>query len=52
MAVGVVALGLIWAACLNAHQKIRRRSGLLYRLFAIIAPWVLVFLCRAKFAKP
>ena len=42
VAVGAVVLGLIWAACLNAHQKIRRQSGLLYRLFAIIAPWVLV----------
>ncbi len=42
VAVGAVVLGLLWAACLNAHQKIRRRSGLLYRLFATIAPWVMV----------
>ena len=42
VAVGAVVLGLIWAWCLNAHQRIRRKSGLLYRLFATIAPWVLV----------
>jgi len=42
VAVGAVVLGLVWAGCLNAHQRIRRRSGLLYRLFATIAPWVLV----------
>lgn len=42
VALGAVGLGLIWTACLNARGRIRRRSGLLYRLFAIIAPWVLV----------
>lgn len=42
VAVGAVLLGLLWTVCLNARQRIRRRSGLLYRLFAIIAPWVLV----------
>src|SRR6266436_318011 len=42
VAVGAIVLGLVWAGCLNAHQRIRRRSGLLYRLFATIAPWVLV----------
>jgi hypothetical protein len=42
VALGAVVLGLIWTACLNARQRIRRRSGVLYRLFAIIAPWVLV----------
>ena len=42
VALGAVVLGLIWTACLNARRRIRRRSGLLYRLFAIIAPWVLV----------
>jgi len=42
VAVGALVLGLLWAACLNAHQRIRRRTGLLYRLFAVIAPWVLV----------
>jgi hypothetical protein len=42
VALGAVVLGLVWAACLNAHQKIKRRSGLVYRLFATIAPWVLV----------
>jgi hypothetical protein len=42
IALGAIVLGLIWTACLNARQRIRRRSGMLYRLFAIIAPWVLV----------
>jgi len=42
VALGAVVLGLIWTACLNARRRIRRRSGMLYRLFAIIAPWVLV----------
>ena len=41
VALGAVTLGLIWTVCLNAQQRIRRRSGMLYRLFAIIAPWVL-----------
>jgi len=42
VAMGAVTLGMVWTMCLNARQRIRRRSGLLYRLFAIIAPWVLV----------
>ena len=42
VALGAVVLGLIWTTCLNARQRIRRRSGMLYRLFAVIAPWVLV----------
>ena len=39
---GGVVLGLVWAFCLNAHQRIRPRSGLLFRLFAVIAPWLFV----------
>jgi hypothetical protein len=39
---GAVVMGLVWAYCLNAHQRIRRRSGLPFRLFATIAPWVFV----------
>jgi hypothetical protein len=42
VAAGAVVLGLVWAYCLNAHQRIRPRSGLLFRLFAVIAPWVFV----------
>jgi len=42
VALGAVLLGLIWTACLNARQRIRRGTGLVYRVFAIIAPWVLV----------
>lgn len=40
--IGAAVLGLIWAYCLNAHQRIRRRSGLLFRLFAVIVPWMFV----------
>jgi hypothetical protein len=39
---GAVVLGLLWASFCNAHQRIRSKSGLLYRLFATIAPWVFV----------
>lgn len=42
IALGAIVLGLVWAWCLNAHQRIRPKSGLLYRLFATIAPWVFV----------
>jgi hypothetical protein len=38
--IGAVVLGLLWAYCLNAHQRIRRGSGLLFRVFAVIAPWM------------
>ena len=41
VAVGAILLGLIWAGCLNAHQRIGRKTGLLFRLFATIAPWML-----------
>jgi hypothetical protein len=42
VALGAVLFGFVWAGCLNAHQRIRPKSGLLFRLFAILAPWVLV----------
>jgi hypothetical protein len=35
-------LGLFWAFCLRARSKIRRRSGLMYRIFAVISPWLFV----------
>ncbi|HTS78803.1 MAG TPA: hypothetical protein VMG40_21505 [Bryobacteraceae bacterium] len=40
--IGAVVLGLVWAYCLNAHQRIRARSGLLFRVFAVIVPWMFV----------
>src|SRR5579864_730554 len=40
VALGAIVLGLVWAGCLNAHQRIRPKSGLVFRLFATIAPWV------------
>ena len=39
VALGAMVLGLVWAGCLNAHQRIRPKSGLVFRLFATIAPW-------------
>ncbi len=42
VALGAIVLGLVWAYCLNAHQRIQPRSRLLFRLFAAIAPWVFV----------
>jgi len=42
VALGALVMGLLWAYCLNAHQRIRSDSGLAFRLFATIAPWVFV----------
>jgi len=42
VALGAAVLGLVWAFCLNAHRRIRPRSGLLFRLFAVIAPSLFV----------
>jgi hypothetical protein len=39
---GGVVLGMVWAYCLNAHQRIRPESGLLFRLFATVSPWLFV----------
>jgi len=37
---GAVVLALVWAWCLNAHQRIRPDAGLVARLLATIAPWM------------
>jgi hypothetical protein len=42
VALGAVVLGLLWAWCLNARQRLRPRSGLIARLFAATAPWLFV----------
>ena len=42
VAIGGIVLGLAWAFCLKARQRIRAKSGLLFRLFAVIAPWLFV----------
>ena len=39
---GAVVLGLVWAWCLNAHQRIRPGTRLPARLLATVAPWVWV----------
>ena len=38
VALGAVVMGLLWAYCLNAHR--RMGGGYLFRLFAIVAPWL------------
>ena len=40
VALGGIVLGLVWAYCLNAHQRIRAGSGLVFRIFATVAPWL------------
>jgi hypothetical protein len=42
IALGAVVMGLVWAWCLNAHQRITPQSGLVFRLFATISPWLFV----------
>ncbi len=42
IALGALVMGLVWAYGINAHQRIRPKSGLTFRLFATIAPWVFV----------
>lgn len=42
IALGAVVMGLVWAWCLNAHQRIGPHSGLAFRLFATISPWLFV----------
>jgi len=42
VAIGAIVMGLVWAYCSNAHQRITRRSGLVFRLFASISPWLFV----------
>jgi hypothetical protein len=39
---GGVALALVWGFCLNALRRIRPGSGLTFRLFAVVAPWLFV----------
>lgn len=36
---GAVVMGGLWAYCINARRRVGTRSGLPYRLFAIVAPW-------------
>ncbi len=42
VAIGAIVMGLLWAYCSNAHQRITTKSGLAFRLFATISPWVFV----------
>jgi hypothetical protein len=42
VALGAILMGLVWAGCSNAHQRILPKSGLVFRLFATISPWLFV----------
>jgi hypothetical protein len=42
IALGALVMGLVWAYCCNAHQRIGPKSGLAFRLFATISPWLFV----------
>jgi hypothetical protein len=36
---GAVVMALTWAYCINARRRVTRRTGLAFRLFAVVAPW-------------
>jgi hypothetical protein len=42
VAIGALVMGLVWAWCSNAHQRITSKSRLGFRLFATISPWLFV----------
>jgi hypothetical protein len=42
VALGGVLLGLAWAFCMRARSMIRAKSGLMFRLFAVVSPWLFV----------
>jgi len=42
VALGAIMMGLVWARCSNAHQRITLKSSLAFRLFAILSPWLFV----------
>lgn len=38
--IGALVLGLLWTRTLTARQRIRKQTGLLFRLAAVIGPWL------------
>jgi len=42
VALGAIVMGLVWGWCSNAHRRITAKSGLAFRLFAIVSPWLFV----------
>ncbi len=40
VAIGAMVLGLLWVQTLGAQRRIGRRTGLLFRLAAVIGPWL------------
>ncbi len=40
VALGALVLGLAWSYSLNARGRVRMSTGLLFRLFATLAPWL------------
>ena len=37
---GAVVMAFVWSRCINARRAIGRGTGLPFRLFAIVAPWL------------
>src|SRR5262249_30285408 len=42
VALGGVLLGFAWAFCMRSRSMIRAKSGLTFRLFAVVSPWLFV----------
>ncbi len=37
---GAVVMGLVWSYSMNAKRRIRARTSMPFRLFAVVAPWL------------
>ncbi|MEP7354628.1 MAG: hypothetical protein ABI824_15480 [Acidobacteriota bacterium] len=42
VALGAIVMGLVWGYCITARYRVRNKTGLRFRLFAIVAPWLFV----------
>ncbi len=42
VALGAVVLGLVWSYCRQARRRVRKHTGLPFRLLATVAPWFFV----------
>lgn len=40
VALGAVVMGLVWGGCIDARRRVKPRSQLPFRLFAIVSPWL------------
>lgn len=39
---GALVMAVVWTYCINARRFVSRRTGLPFRLFAVVAPWFFV----------